>query len=254
MQQHFKADLEEFFALLKNQENFALARYGDGELAVIDGHPVGEDTQACRVDGWFYEGGTGHPLSQRLRQSLEHTQAGYYYGLPCQCCNDSAKNQYLSRLQCSRKNVTFANLFINGNYQSFVTRFNDYLVLSQRPCILLATTKVKLPAASSTHDRTGIQAWNWADQYLLPENAVEAYRADAEAIEAAACDLAGAHRNAIFISVLGPLSEVLIDSAYRTNPNNVYLDVGSALDELLYGRKTRPYQQEESPYHKDCIF
>lgn len=253
MQQHFKADLEEFFALLKNLENFALVRYGDGELAVINGGSVGEHTQAYQADGWSYEGSTDHPLSQPLRQSLNHTETNYYYGFPCQCCNDAGKNEYLRMILCGQQNITFANLFINGNYKSFLTRFSDYLTLSQRPCVLMATAKVKLPAAGSNTDAR-IQSWNWADQYLLPENAVEAYRVGAEAIEAAVRDLAGAHQNAVFIFALGPLAEVLIDSAYRTNPHNVYLDVGSALDELFYGRKTRPYQQEESPYHKDCTF
>lgn len=254
MQQHFKADLEEFFQLLQNQENFAWARYADGELAIINGRCVGQDTQACLVDGWLYEGGTTHPLSQRLRKSLEHTEPNYYYALSCQCCDNAAKQEYLHLVQCGLANITFANLFINGNYTSFVTRFSDYLALTQRPCVLMATTKVQLPAVDTHHDSAGIQSWNWTDKYLLPENAVEAYRVDAEAIDAAVCDLAAAHRNTIFIFALGPLSEVLIDSAYHTNPHNVYLDVGSALDELFYGRKTRPYQQEESPYHKDCTF
>ena len=44
-----------FLNLIDGEENFALARYGDGELAIIQNKDIGKDTQAFNADGWCFD-------------------------------------------------------------------------------------------------------------------------------------------------------------------------------------------------------
>ena len=51
------------------------------------------------------------------------------------------------------------------------------------------------------------------------------------------------------------MSEVIIDYLWSINPSNQYIDVGSAIDEYIHGRKTRPYMYEQSEfYSRECVF
>jgi hypothetical protein len=40
---------------------------------------------------------------------------------------------------------------------------------------------------------------------------------------------------------------------YTNNPNNRYIDVGSAIDEIVHGKKTRPYMSENTIYSKEIV-
>jgi len=54
----------------------------------------------------------------------------------------------------------------------------------------------------------------------------------------------------LFFFAAGPISEIMIDVLYKTNPNNQYIDVGSSIDEFVHGKKTRPYMQSGTNYSK----
>lgn len=246
MRRDFRGDLEVFFKMLESGRNFALTRYGDGELALIEGRPIGRDTQAYTVDGWEFEGGVDNPFSRRLRQTLSHTEEDFFYLIPCQCCNNGAKQAYLELLRCPPQNISFANLFINANYRHFIPRLISYLGESRRPCVVLANAKTKRERLRDCVDV--------AEYYLLEGDVVEGYNESPEVLEADVRDLAQRHQDTVFIFALGPLSEILIDTAYRTNPRNVYLDLGSSVDELLYGETTRPYQFDSEFSRRECVF
>ena len=54
----------------------------------------------------------------------------------------------------------------------------------------------------------------------------------------------------LFITCGGPLSKPLIAEAWRARKSAQYVDFGSSMDEILKGRKTRPYMREDTPYAK----
>lgn len=246
MKQLFKDDLNEFFGLLESGQNFAVTRYGDGELAIIDGMPIGINTQAYAVDGWKYDGGDTL-VSRGLKESLGHTESNFYYLIPCACCNIGAKNKYLNILKCSRENISFANLFINGNYKEFSNRFFAHLKGTKRPVVIIANSKAEA-RIEKIHEEM-----NLVDNILFHGNAVENFSKNALSIFNVIEYVALANNNTVFIFSIGPLSEIFIDLCYKINPSNVYLDLGSATDELFLGKVTRPYQNGTG-YTKDCIF
>ena len=59
--------------------------------------------------------------------------------------------------------------------------------------------------------------------------------------KARAVELARRYERTLFLVAAGPMANVLIHTMFGVNPTNRYLDVGSALDELVHGRRTRPY-------------
>jgi hypothetical protein len=58
----------------------------------------------------------------------------------------------------------------------------------------------------------------------------------------------GQLENQLFFISCGPVSEIIIHKLYQNNPNNTYVDMGSSLDELIHGYKTRPYMDPNSRY------
>jgi hypothetical protein len=50
----------------------------------------------------------------------------------------------------------------------------------------------------------------------------------------------------MFLVSAGPLSEVFIHQLYLSNPNNIYIDVGSSIDVFTKNKYTREYQFKRS--------
>ena len=54
------------------------------------------------------------------------------------------------------------------------------------------------------------------------------------------------YTNTLFLISAGPLSEVFIHKLYLSNPNNIYIDVGSSIDMFTKNIYTREYQFKRS--------
>ena len=61
-------------------------------------------------------------------------------------------------------------------------------------------------------------------------------------------ELAGRHDGRLFLLAGGPLAKVLVARMWAANPSNRYLDVGSAIDRVLFQRSTRPYHEGSDVY------
>ena len=60
-------------------------------------------------------------------------------------------------------------------------------------------------------------------------------------------------RQLVFVSG-GPLAKVIIHFLSISNPTNRYIDVGSSIDEIIHGHKTRPFMKPDNEYYnKICI-
>ena len=103
-----------FTNLIESPTNFALARYGDGEIALMENLGVSKKTQAFNQDRW-YAPAQATKLGKQLAESLKHEEDNYYYGIPG--TNDSIEAyEYLTSL-IPNLNITYANLFVNANYE-----------------------------------------------------------------------------------------------------------------------------------------
>ena len=54
----------------------------------------------------------------------------------------------------------------------------------------------------------------------------------------------------IFLIAAGPLSNILIYEMWRSNRNNIYLDIGSTLDPIIFNRQSRGYHMPDHPHRK----
>jgi len=61
--------------------------------------------------------------------------------------------------------------------------------------------------------------------------------------------------NTIFLFAAGPLTEILIHEMWNVNRNNVYIDIGSTLDPILFNRKSRNYHSEGDEFaDRTCVW
>ena len=103
-------EYDRIFEKIKGNENFALLRYGDGERSIITG-------RAIRAQEGWTSPNMITSLGKALKETLNIIDDKVYYGISCPCCDRSAYYWYMSHI--NSRNITFANLFVNINYQRF---------------------------------------------------------------------------------------------------------------------------------------
>ena len=231
-----------FLNLIDSGENFALSRYGDGELAIIQNKDIGKDTQAFSADGWcFYGDSYDSAFVEDIRKSLSHREKNYFYGIVCSCCHGEEKvNTYLDMLDTS--NITYANVFVNSNFIIFSNHMTKRL---GREVVLVANERGK--------DKQ--YPFHAIDHMWVKDDCVNWYNANKAAIIEEAQSLAGKHSDKLFLIAAGPLANILVDQMYSHNPNNCYIDVGSCFDTTTKEQYSRPYQNPNTYFaHLVCQF
>jgi hypothetical protein len=146
---------------------------------------------------------------------LTFADPDYYVGISDGCCDREAHDWFLERLRVPLRQVTFANIFVNGNYRRFRA-----LDLSRTALVSSAGGEFTVPEHLINTD------------FDLDALVEQLLRVDRPILVAA-----------------GPASCVLIHKYWlRAGKNRqTIVDVGSALDEVIKGRRTRMYQVPGSP-------
>lgn len=229
----FRGELNRVCARILRREPFVHYRFGDGELLLIDGLEIGPNTQAAKTDLWQAPARLTR-LGEDLRTVLEEQGPWAEFGIPCPCCNDAGYRRLLRTIQ--RSPVVPANLFINANYRPFLR--------------WLATLQ---GAAVVSNERASVQEMPFCvtGRMTVPDDGVVYYETHREELLCKARRFAESlpPRSIVFVSA-GPLAEVLLFFMWNHCPEHVYVDVGSALDEFSYGRKTRLFMYEDNEYSK----
>lgn len=226
MRKSFKDDFNDAWKRIESGIPFAHARYADGEIALSVGRGIGRGSQATEVDNWQAPNKMTK-LGLEIFESMGHTDPDYYYAISCDTSSTADKNYLLSHIKQDRKYITFANLWINGNYNSFLDKIKSH----KRPTIIIGNQNgenAKFPFEIENYLSFG-------------NNCVETWETYSEDIKSTLNEGFGKlSGKTVFISV-GPMSEAIIHHLWNLNPTNQYVDIGSALDEYVHGRKTRPY-------------
>ena len=199
--QDFRRDFDQFNFF---GPPFAFARFGDGERAICSGSAVKAQ------DGWSYPGGASQ-FAADLNAALRFNDPGYYLGLSDACCDRASHEWYLRQITAPLSQVTFANIFVNGNYQ----RFRQ---LTLGACALVASD---------------------GGDYWVPENILETAFSLDKLVERLL-----SVKRPMLVSA-GPAACIIVHKYWqRAKPDErqVIVDVGSAIDEWTKGRKTRQYQ------------
>lgn len=240
----FLSDWDHIAHLLENTTiPFAIARYGDGERNLILGKEISQGTQAFTEDRFWFEGGESE-LGRDLAWSLTgHFGQQYYYGFASPIDDGAGLRWYLQHTQQLCPFITYANLFVNKNYQrtkALLTRILD----AQLTRVVLIANYEGVKRFIDLYRPPADFAY-----MMLPDDAPHFYKGDSRRqLIGNATALARSRTGGLFLVSGGPMAKPLIAHMWNANPRNQYVDFGSSTDELLKGRKTRPYMTPETSY------
>ncbi len=210
-------------------ENITFLRYADGERAIMTGQAV-----KAQEGGWASPDYIGK-LGKDLLSSLELVDNKVYYAISCPCCDNPAYYWYSTRIK--NKNITFANLWINANYQKFIKKFE----LLNREAVIVANYR-----------SSGMKIGNLKilKHYSISDDCFQFWDEDGpKLIENIKNDF-GNKKNILYVISAGPMSEPIIAELFKNNPDNCYIDFGSSIDKYYRGKMTRPYENKKSVYGK----
>lgn len=234
MKQLFRDDLEEIFRLIVETKSLALARFADGEASILKNITVGNK------DGWLFKKDKNLVFRRDLRHSLLCTDDNYLYGISCTCCDKENHEFLLESVKTSQENLTFSNIWVNANFNIFNERFFSILNNAKKPVVLCSGSK----ARTTELDRMV----KVKDFIPIPGNCVIYWEKNREKLLGLLDLKASQYNNTIVLFAAGPLSEILIHQMWQVNPNNIYLDIGSTLDPLLFRRNSRAYHNQRHTF------
>ncbi|UQZ91024.1 hypothetical protein C4J81_18095 [Deltaproteobacteria bacterium Smac51] len=220
-----------FWQKIANRENFALLRYGDGEKALMTGVPVKAQ------EGWESPNYISN-LGKALLSTLDMNAENVFHAISCPCCDPSAYYWFSTRI--SNRNKTFSNLFVNDNYSRFISSLRDL----KSDAIFIGN-----------HNGYGkkIEKLNILKYYSVGDDCCSFWEDGAhQLIDEIKGDF-GSQSGLLYVLSAGPMSEPIIAELYKNNPDNIYIDFGSCLDEYIHNVKTRPYMKAGNTYaSKNC--
>ncbi len=225
-------EFDRIWEKITNKENFALLRYGDGERAIMTGRSVKAQ------EGWVSPDYISK-LGSALLNTLNIENENFIYGISCPCCDRASYYWYSSRIKS--KNITFANIFVNNNYPRFLKNFETL----KRDAVVISNYRGK---------NSKIGNLNILKYYSISDDCFNFWdNQSAKLLEEIKKDFQ--HKNnLLYVISAGPMSEPLIYELYKNNPNNCYIDFGSAIDKYIHKTITRPYENPHSKYAKrNCI-
>ncbi|MFT5703971.1 MAG: hypothetical protein ACI9TO_001352, partial [Rickettsiales bacterium] len=139
----FKGDFDKIRKLLAEKTPFAFNRFSDGELFILQDKELILGENIIQVGNEVISGGykkedhkhfdpEEHKFYRdRLVDSFKFCSNNYFKGISCKCCVGEKDFRWqLDFLRGFKDNLTWANLFLNGNYERFVNEiyplFNKY--------------------------------------------------------------------------------------------------------------------------------
>ncbi|KAJ3319880.1 hypothetical protein HDV06_005856 [Boothiomyces sp. JEL0866] len=222
--------------ILDIKSSVGVLRYGDGELAVIEKQPL-----VSEQDNWKYNGGPNSVLSQDLSSTLSgHYGEPLYYCFPTDD-NVGSLNSFMALTEQNLNYISYANLFVNANYKSTKKLLSKIQEGEAGDVVIFASKESKQHA----------DTFKTLKEYVeCPDHGLEWYESNHQEIKLVWDRLAMEYTNTLFILSCGPLSNIAVHRMWNINKNNRYIDIGSAVDEVLKGRQTRLYMNEDSHYAK----
>jgi hypothetical protein len=233
----FEEDLKILNQKLLNKEKFSFSKYADGE------HQILLNKQIKNCDDWNFNPNSDNEFHKMLLESLKFKDNGYYIGISCPCCDLMGYNWYVTEKGSDENHTTFANLFVNSNYEYFKSNllptFNTYDRI-----FLIANQNSNLNRLKSV--------LNFTDFYGIGP---EAFKTDLSLIEKLKTIIKEDEiKNSLFLFCAGPLGNVLSHQLWDFNKDNTYLDIGSTLN-VWTEKNIRDYQTPNGVYTKrTCNF
>lgn len=223
--------LDFFIDKIKNKKNFSLLRFADGELYVLN------NRRLTNCDNWtFKENGI---LCKQLNEALKLENTNVYYGISCLSDNVNTCNYYYDKI-FNTHNITYANVFVNNHYKIW----KQFLDTHNGECFLISCN---LPSDRKIGNIKVI------DSLIINEFLVNNWDNEYKKYFDLLLEIGKKYTNMLFLISAGPLSEVFIHKLYLSNPNNIYIDVGSSIDPYVKKKYSRPYMTNQEKYNKKVL-
>jgi hypothetical protein len=239
MQKHFRQHFVKFTEMIRNDEHFGFARYSDGELFILENKILKLDNNIIQIGNdinkGFYQSQdfkhfnpeTHSQFREKLIEAYKHCQPNYYKGISCKCCvGDSAFKFQLDLHGGDDESLTWANLWVNGNYPLFVT--HTLPILYSKYCVFVGHKDAsidKLPFIVKDF-RVGYNAFvNDYDKIdeirkWIKDNNIQ---------------------NHIFLFSASTFTNLAVYELFRDFPNNSYVDIGTCLTPMMNMPTQRGY-------------
>ena len=251
----FRGHFHHFLKRFKNKENFAYSRFSDGELRIMQNkevklaadHNIIGDTRAperyFKEDHKHFDPSKHSFYRDRLMDAYRYLHDDYYVGLSCRCCVGDIDFQQMIdwyKGDPTSPNLTWANLFLNGNYPLFMEEFVPQF--SSREVVYIVNENANLqnlPFVVKKDFRVGSNCI--INDFNLTKK-VKKWINDNDATD---------H---LFLFSASTLSNFLIHQLFKEFPDNTYLDIGSTLNPHLGMQAARAYHQGGHCVTRMCIW
>lgn len=213
---NFEADYTAIQTALEQGAVFALARFGDGEWALLKERPY------KAASGWTTKGKVW--LEGALLASLRANLPGYCVGFSPPCCHPKCVGFYADNVQVPKLRRTYSTVLFHGNFmraKAFFSRLDAVKVGCTRDC-----------------------------QIRVPSDAVNR-EPDVDDIVQQMLQV----RDKPILIAAGPLACILVHRYWnwtKKDPSQrvACIDIGALLDEKAHGKRTRHYQDPKSGLHR----
>lgn len=206
---HFRNEIEKIYYRLKVGKNFSLSRFGDGEMTAIRG-----DIDSPGFGEWITNGeDPRYSLSRKdLYKAFTYKHPDYYVGIVCPCCREMHNHLAIkSQSKQDENNLTFANVFVNSNYQYFLDKIIP----------LFREKEIHLVA----HKKAQVNNLPFGGEMFYPVED-NAWIENRDLID----NLKINNKGKVYLFACGPLGKILAQQLWEHNQNNTYLDIGSTLN------------------------
>jgi hypothetical protein len=241
---------------IANDKNFAFLRFSDGELRILqnlelklaqDHFVIG----ASKKPGYYASEDHKHfdPkqhqfFQHHLMESYKHKADNYFVGLSCRCCvGDADFKQQVEWYGGDHPNLTWANLWVNGNYPLFRAHMMPLLAKKQEKGIVYVVNEHAilsgLPFKVKKDFRVGPNCI--INDYSLIETMKDWV-------------LENDIKDHIFLFSASSLSNVLQYELFKIAPQNTYIDVGTCFNAELKMQGRRGYLIGGDSLNKTCVW
>ena len=215
-------------------DHFGVIRPSDGEYLILENKTFTSQPG----DDWTHT--SNSILREQLMNSVKTINHNLFIGIPCNTCGHFPSNMYddyIEKYQVQKSQLTYANVFCNSNWKFFLQFLRSYI-----KGFYLITT------GTTPCNIFPIKERLYIDKFL-----VNKWDTVWEQETARILDYIRENNGELICFASGPLSKIWIPKCMEINPNNVYLDIGSALDYYTKGTtNVRPYTDSTSQYSKEC--
>jgi len=228
---NFRNHFVNFRDKLRNQEHFAFSRFSDGEMHILQNRELKLDDNLIQIgdkkqSGVYKKADFKHfdPkehsfYQQKLVESLQYKQENYYKGISCSCCVGKENFDWQVDLAGGDdKSLTWANLWVNGNYPPFISEILP--IFYSRDCVFIGHEDAKL-------DRLPFFVKDFRVGYNAMIN-------DYGKIEDIKNWIKKENiKNHVFLFSASTFTNLAVVELFREFPNNTYIDIGTCLTPMM---------------------